>query len=145
MVRSSERFSALIYSVLAWLALAGGYYLQLPDLILEASVNPELTSNGFALIICSLSSLFVIALVYAIRQVMGGRLPGLIIWLCLFEIGMHASGYVMLYKGMESAVYNWAVLGNQFAAIALFASRWRWNHGANTLHPRFLRDHMGSH
>jgi hypothetical protein len=144
MVRSTERFCAIIYFIMSWLALAGVYYLQVPELILEASADPELTSKGFALIICSLSSLFVIALVYAVRQVIGGKLPGLIIWLCLFEIGMHASGYVMLYQGMDAAVYNWAVLGNQFAAIALFASRWRWNHGDNTI-PRFLRDHMGSH
>lgn len=143
-VRRAEMVSALIYSVMAWVALGAVNNIHLPESVLAQSENRQLVIHGFELLMCSISSLVVIALVYAIRLCMGGKLPGLIIWLCLFEIGMHASCYVMLWKGMDVSAYNWVVLANQAAAIALFMSRWRLSHGGVFTH-RFLRDSVRSH
>lgn len=142
-VRSNEVFSAIIYFLMAWLALAACSYLQVPQAILDLSTDPVLLVIGIKLLICSMSSLLVIAFVYVIRQCSGGKLPGMLIWMCLFEIGMHFSCYVMLWRGMNPMAYDWAVLATQIATIMMFMSRWRWGHGS-TYHDRFLRDRIHS-
>lgn len=142
-VRDSEKFSAIIYFFMAWMALAACKNLQVPDAILAAAEDPKLLVIGIKLLICSLSSLMVIAFVYAIRQCAHGKLHGMLICLSLFEIGMNFSCYVMLWRGMDIIAYDWAVLATQITAIVMFISRWRWGHGG-TYHDRFLRDRIHS-
>lgn len=137
-VRKNEVASALIYAGFCWISLFSSYAIEPPEVLLASSENPNAAAYGFHIMLCSVSSLLVIMLIYAVRQCMDGLLPKLLIYMCWAEILLHITSYALLLNGISWMTYNWAVLATQLSVMALFASRWSYGH--SILQPRLFRD-----
>lgn len=143
LVNRHEIASAIIYSAFCWVALFACKKIPPPDFLILLSDNHNMVNDGWVLLLSSLSSIFVIALIYAVRQCMDGLLPRIVISLSYIEILLHITCFCLLLNGMSWMSYNWAVLANQLAVILLFIARG--GYGRTILRTRLFRDFARSH
>jgi hypothetical protein len=143
LVNKHERASALVYAAFCFVALLACYKIPAPDILLQISNDPDIADKGWQLLLCSASSLMVVALIYQIRKCINGILPKILIYICYAEILLHITGYALLLNGVSWMAYNWAVLTVQLVVILLFAARG--GYGRDFLRTRLFRDSAHSH
>jgi hypothetical protein len=143
LVRRQELASAVIYAVFCWLSLFASYQVTLPEFVLSFATDPDIAIQGWYMLLSSFFSMLAIAIIYAVRMCVDGKLPRLIIYFCYGEILLHITCYCLLLNGMSWMTYNWIVLAVQIAVILLFIARG--SYGRTILRARLFRDFANSH
>lgn len=143
LVNRGEIVSAMIYTAFCWIALFACYHITTPEWLLILSDDRAITQKGWEILLGALACLFVIALIYQVRQCMDGFLQKIIIYMCWVEILLHITCYTLLLNGMSLLTYNWIILSHQIAVILLFAARG--GYGRTILRSRLFRDTIHSH